>query len=217
MKKTSQRQKQKQSVKQVVNVRIGEVKHKKSKRRRAKRQPSAEAMDMANYLTPQQMPLVAYQTGYGTFPLTQGSSFTYQPTPQLSQPTAATTFPTSTQPPWENTGLYGSGGRNIILEQPTKREQQADFIEPVAKGAPDLRGADVGMPDNSSVMSSTNRGVESMISETEPMWEGGYVTKEPPLDYNQFTVPVLVQMYKDRFKQKPPSKRKSYLVGELSN
>jgi hypothetical protein len=217
MKKTSQRQRQKQSVKQVVNVRIGEVKSKKSKRRRAKRQPSGADADFLNYLTPQQMPLVAYQTGYGTFPLSQGSAFTYQPTPQLSQPTPATTFPTSTQPQWEDTGLYGSGGANIILDTPTKKEQQADFIEPVAKGAPDIRGADIGMDDNSSVMSSTNRGVASMISETEPLWEGGYVTKEPPLDYNQFTVPVLVKMYEDRFKRKPSNKKKAYLVDELSN
>jgi hypothetical protein len=214
-KSTSQRQKQKQSVKQVVNVRIGEIKHKKSKRKRARRQPSAEAIDMANYLTPQQMPIVAYQTGYGSFPVSQGNAFSYQPTPQLTSPTPATTFPTSTQPQWEDTGLVGSGGAAVILPQPTKKEQLEEFVQPVAKAMPSFESSQIGIGDNSTDFGAADWGIPQLAPLSE---EWGIPPVLPTAVEEQSPQPKtkpgkrgtskkdLAQLYFEKYGRRPPSR-----------
>ena len=74
----------KQSVRQVVNVNIGEVRRKRSKR---SRRPKREGGQM---MAPIPMPNVIYQTGYGTFPLIQGppvmNPFPYKPPVEIKRP-----------------------------------------------------------------------------------------------------------------------------------
>lgn len=109
---------QKQSVKQTVIVKIGEVKRKRSKR--SKRRPR-EGGEGGQSFAPIPMPVVAYSTGYGSFPLIQGAPvkepFTYKPTADI------------TRPVMEDVGV-GTEGFVTILDKPTKKETLAELIEP---------------------------------------------------------------------------------------
>lgn len=83
----------KQTVTQTVIVKVGDRKRKSSGRRK----PKQEVREVE---LPRQMPIIAYQTGYGTFPLIQGSPimppkesqssipepFAYKPTEEIVKP-----------------------------------------------------------------------------------------------------------------------------------
>ena len=76
-KKQSQRQRQRQSQRQTVIVKVGgEDKPKRRARRRRAPRRSGGGGGGGDFppMMPIQMPVVAYQTGYGSFPLIQGSS-----------------------------------------------------------------------------------------------------------------------------------------------
>jgi hypothetical protein len=127
--RSSLKQKQKQT--QIVNVNIhGEAKR-KSTRRRKRRQPKPTMEDIASadYLQPRQMPIVAYQTGYGTYPIIQGQPAQSVPAPQPFYMTPPAPRSISLVP--EDIGQVGTEGAVEILDQPTKREQLAELITPV--------------------------------------------------------------------------------------
>lgn len=77
----------KQSVRQVVNVNVGEVRRKRSKR---SRRPRSSGGGESQMMAPIPMPNVIYQTGYGTFPLIQGppvmNPFPYRPPVEIKRP-----------------------------------------------------------------------------------------------------------------------------------
>lgn len=129
--RSSLKQKQKQT--QIVNVNIRGEPKQKSTRRRKRRQPKPTMEDLAraDYLQPQQLPIVAYQTGYGTYPIIQGQPAQNVPPPQpfYMRPPAPRSISLVPElvPEWQ----IESEGTSQILEQPTKQEQLNEFITPV--------------------------------------------------------------------------------------
>ena len=125
--KATQKQKQKQT--QIVNVNIRGEPKQKSTRRRKRRQPKPTMEDLAraDYLQPQQLPIVAYQTGYGTYPIIQGQPAQNVPPPQPFYMTPPAPRSISLVPEWQ----IETEGTSQILEQPTKQEQLNEFITPV--------------------------------------------------------------------------------------
>lgn len=115
-------QKQKQSQRQVVNVHITQPTA-KPKRRRSRRAPSAQDVALAQYLQPQQLAPVIYQTGYGTFPLQQPTAVPFGQT--LGQPIE------KPKVFLEDIGQVGTEGAVEILDRPTKKEQLAELTAPV--------------------------------------------------------------------------------------
>lgn len=79
MARKKQSQRQRQSQRQTVIVKVGEVKSKRRARRR--RAPKRSGGGEQPLIAPIQMPIVSYQTGYGSFPLIQGSSAPPAPEP----------------------------------------------------------------------------------------------------------------------------------------
>lgn len=109
---------------QIVNVRIGEVKRKRSKRSKRRRGGGGgESMQLS---APIPLPTVSYQTGYGSFPLIQGQSvmnpFPYSAPAGIPKPTL------------EDIGQVGTSGREEILVKPTKSEQLSEMIAPISRG-----------------------------------------------------------------------------------
>jgi hypothetical protein len=127
--RSSLKQKQKQT--QIVNVNIRGEPKRKSTRRRKRRQPKPTMEDVAraDYLQPQQLPIVAYQTGYGTYPIIQGQPAQNVPPPQPFYMTPPAPRSISLVP--EDIGQVGTEGAVEILEQPTKKEQLSELITPV--------------------------------------------------------------------------------------
>jgi len=122
-----QKQKQKQSQQQFVNVNINQATEKRRAPRSRKQQPSAVDIAALEYLQPRQMPTVIYQTGYGSPPVQSGFSF-----PNPVRPSLADIIPQPKQSTLEDIGQVGTEGRVEILDQPTKKEQLAELIEPVS-------------------------------------------------------------------------------------
>ena len=118
---------QKQSVKQTVIVKLGEVKRKRAKRSAkpptAKRRPPSAAGEIA----PINLPIVAYQTGYGSFPLMQSTTPSPDPFPFKK---SVEEIVKPSMPMFEDVGV-GTEGFVEILDLPTKAETLADLIEPV--------------------------------------------------------------------------------------
>jgi hypothetical protein len=121
-----QKQKQRQSQKVVVNIRS---EPKSARRRRAPRRPRVDTAAM-DYLQPQQLPIVAYQTGYGTYPTIQGDVFRQpqQPAPVFLNQVAQPPFP---RPP--EIDLNAIRSEVSATPGPTREEVERMFINPVSK------------------------------------------------------------------------------------
>lgn len=127
--RTTQKQRQKQT--QIVNIRLGESPKKKRSSRRKRRQPTMEDIAKADYIQPQQMPLVVFQSGYGSGPLTQS-----QPQQQQQPFYMMPPQPRTIRLVPEDIGQVGTEGRVEILDQPTRREQLAELTSPVSLPIP---------------------------------------------------------------------------------
>lgn len=118
------KQRQKQSQKQTVIVNISE----KRKRRPSKRKRSAPR-DAVSMTQMQQSlpPPVIYQSSYSIpYPVYKDS---------VANPAVSPAVGSSVSPALVDVGQVGTEGRVEILERPTKKEQQSEFITPVASAS----------------------------------------------------------------------------------
>lgn len=211
---------QKQSQKQVVNVRIGSDLVEKKRRRRAPRKKrqsvDVEALD---YLQPQQLaPTIIMQTGYGSPTSGMGSSIMNTPVAGMRNIGQITGMPTpsmGTVPTLEDIGQIGTEGPVEILERPTKAETLSELIEPVPT---------VSMTDNiftTYTPPDPSRG----INIESPMSIFSEITTEPPRRIRQprevsggFTKTQLVIRYKELTGRNPPKgiKKQELLENVLS-
>ena len=124
---TKRTQKQKQTQKQIVNIRLGET-PKKRRRQRRRRMPTLADAVASDYLQPQQLaPTIILQTGQGP-PIGGTSAIPNTRIPAFSQMLMG-----SRTPALEDIGQIGTEGRVEILERLTKKEQLGELIEPVSQ------------------------------------------------------------------------------------
>lgn len=129
---------QKQTQKQVVNIRIGETASKKKRKSRRRRSPAGDSA-ARDYLQPQSLaPTILLQTGFvpqtSAPPIGYGASIGgTQPIMGMPIPASYSTLRGSREPIIEDIGQVGQEGPVEILERPTKREQLGELVEPVSQ------------------------------------------------------------------------------------
>lgn len=127
---------QKQSQKQVVNIRIGETSTKKKRKTRRRKSPAGDSA-ARDYLQPQSLaPTILLQTGFvpqsSAPPIGYGASIGgTQPIMGMPIPASHSAIPGSRQPVIEDIGQVGQEGPVTILDRPTKTEQLGELVEPV--------------------------------------------------------------------------------------
>ena len=132
-----QSQKQKQSVRQTVIVKLGETK----KRKRTYRRKSKRGVEPQYIQGPSLPPNVIYQSSQ-LIPY----AFQQEPLPKITEPQGK-------KPALEDTGIVGTEGVGVrILELPTKKETLSELTSPVPPSAPVLSREEIARKREQKMM-----------------------------------------------------------------